>query len=289
MTDWHKGVELFRGGLMTAWRVTAGADLVPRELWELQDKLRDDDFAAMGRDARAFVARFGAVAPCLPRFVEAAGDYGFVVAAPPWLRLAAIAKAGPLPIELVATFVRDLARALAALPPSVALRSLSPNTLAITTDGAPRVLDLTLARFAPREAVTASGVVKGELRFLPPESIRGMIPDAHGDVFALAVIAYQLALGDHPFAARDATDMDFVHAMSRAQLRAGALDRLPPRLAALLHAMLAVDHVDRPWWPEVAAAIDDGVPELVWPPHRVFAEASRLAPDAAREAILYGY
>lgn len=281
------GVELYRGGLVIASRVRAGGDAVPRERWELQERLRESDLAASFADAHAFLARFPS--PCLPRLVEVPAPHAFVVAAPPWVQVSAVARGGALPPELVATYVRDLARGLGALPAEVAVRSLSPRTLAITTEGAPRVLDTTLARFAPRASVTARGVIKGELPYLSPEVARGELADARSDVFSLAVIACELVAGAHPYAMRGATPIEILHAMAAATPDGVPLDGAPPRLAELLRAMLVRDRVERPAMAEVAAALDAECGELMWPAPRVFAEVSRLAPDAAREAILYGY
>jgi serine/threonine protein kinase len=90
-----------------------------------------------------------------------------------------------------------------------------PGNVFYTSDGRTRILDFGIARAAPagtfaskasstREASTTTQFDAGELGALTPayascEMFEGQEPHPADDVFALAIVAYQLLSGRHPF------------------------------------------------------------------------------------------
>lgn len=85
---------------------------------------------------------------------------------------------------------------------SIIHSDLKPGNIFITRDGA-KVLDFGIARFAAN-AADQDNFDAGSLGALTPayaslEMILGEPPDARDDVFAAAVIAYELFSGEHPY------------------------------------------------------------------------------------------
>jgi serine/threonine-protein kinase len=140
-------------------------------------------------------------------------------------------------------------------------RDLKPENICIVSHGSDeraKVLDFGLAKFLvptdaePLMAHLTGGAVLGTPLYMAPEQLRGEDPDPSWDLWALAVIAFEMLCGSHPFAsvtfARDvrmrgsATDPRFGHLPRGFQpffARALALDRAArPESAAIFFAEL---------------------------------------------------
>lgn len=69
----------------------------------------------------------------------------------------------------------------------------------------PKVLDFGVAKFvsasAATQSMTATGVgqLVGTLRYMSPEQLRGEPAAASWDLWALAVVAYEMLVGEYPF------------------------------------------------------------------------------------------
>jgi hypothetical protein len=111
----------------------------------------------------------------------------------------------PSPGELL-----DDARALASALGSahakgLTHRDIKPENVMRGVDGRLKILDFGLARLqqggeaAPR--LTQTGAIVGTPAYMAPEQLNGGVVDARADVFALGVLLYELAAGEHPFEA----------------------------------------------------------------------------------------
>jgi serine/threonine-protein kinase len=95
------------------------------------------------------------------------------------------------------------------------------------------------------------GMVAGTLTYVAPEQIRGEGLTPAADVYALAVLAYQLLFGAPPFVAREDLALIKLHMNEAPPPPRTLCPDVDPDLAALLVAMLAKDPVNRPALPEV--------------------------------------
>src|SRR5262249_13269330 len=143
------------------------------------------------------------------------------------------------------------ARALAAAHAAgVVHRDIKPANLMVRGDGLLKVLDFGLARrLAPASAAgpapggqgTDPGIRVGTLLYMSPEQARAEAVGPASDIFALGLVLYELATGQHPFL----TDSAFstLHAIATqppvppARLR----PEVPAALGALILQMLAKD------------------------------------------------
>jgi len=117
-----------------------------------------------------------------------------------------------------------------------------------------KLLDWGMARIAGEDD-PLRGLIAGTLTYVAPEQVRGDDMTPAADVYALAVLAYQLVLGEPPFTSSN--DLDLVHKHLRDQPpRPGALwPAIPPELEATLVAMLAKQPEHRPAVLEVARVL----------------------------------
>ncbi|HSQ68425.1 MAG TPA: serine/threonine-protein kinase [Polyangiaceae bacterium] len=105
----------------------------------------------------------------------------------------------------------------------------------------PKLLDFGVARVLPRGEAKAK--LGGTVRYSSPEQLRGEEVDARSDVYAMALVLYEMLAGTGPFA--DARGAENV---ARAQLTRvpGPIKGVPAPLMALLGRALAKKPSERP-------------------------------------------
>jgi eukaryotic-like serine/threonine-protein kinase len=144
-------------------------------------------------------------------------------------------------------------------PLNVVHRDVSPQNIMVCFDGQVKLLDFGTAKCALFEDFDAHGAVHGTLPYMAPEQVSGDDVSPKSDVYAAAVIVYELFLG-RPFfgglLAEQAVDL-----LARGYEPPG-LDVLDPKLAAALKKALAV-RPDRRF--ESAAAFAQALSQAIPP------------------------
>jgi serine/threonine protein kinase/Tol biopolymer transport system component len=126
---------------------------------------------------------------------------------------------GPLPLETVLNYARQIAEALdAAHEKGIVHRDLKPGNIKITPDGTVKVLDFGLAKVGgiskPQSddsptitmAATEAGMILGTAAYMSPEQARGKAVDKRADIWAFGVVLYELFTGKRPFGGETLTD-----------------------------------------------------------------------------------
>jgi serine/threonine protein kinase len=121
-------------------------------------------------------------------------------------------RLGRIPLEEVVPFVTQIASGLeVAHGLGIIHRDLKPENIIITRDGDGRevavVMDFGLAKEraagsgagSEMEKLTATGIVLGTPEFMSPEQLRGKPLDARSDVYALALMTFEMLTGKLPF------------------------------------------------------------------------------------------
>ncbi len=160
----------------------------------------------------------------------------------------------------------QMARALsAAHGAGITHRDIKPDNIMVRDDGYVKVLDFGLARLLPSGAEDAAtvaqqttpGMIMGTVAYMSPEQARGQSASPRSDVFALGIVLYELATGQHPFSAE--TLVGYLHAITLqtppppSRLRPG----IPAALDGLILRMLRKDASQRPAAVEVAQAFQE--------------------------------
>ncbi|HEY7727744.1 MAG TPA: tetratricopeptide repeat protein [Candidatus Eisenbacteria bacterium] len=127
--------------------------------------------------------------------------------------LAALTARGPLPLLQSLEIGARVAEAIeAAHAAHLIHRDIKPSNILVTPSGAPKVVDLGLAkRFLPAgehatdatvsAGLTGTGVILGTAAYMSPEQTRGERLDPRTDVFSLGCVLYEMVTGRQPFRA----------------------------------------------------------------------------------------
>lgn len=132
--------------------------------------------------------------------------------------LAALARARPstLPVGAALRVLTEVAAAVeythrlrdpSGRPLEVVHRDITPSNVMIGFDGTTKILDFGLAKSTAQSCSTASGLVKGKLRYLAPEQVQeGAELTYRVDVFAIGLCLFEALTGRPLFDSEDPLD-----------------------------------------------------------------------------------
>src|SRR5579864_4264727 len=115
-----------------------------------------------------------------------------------------------MPVRIVASVLAGALRGLHAAheaksevgdPLEIVHRDVSPQNVLVGTDGIPRVLDFGVAKAAGRVQTTREGQLKGKLAYMAPEQITTGSVTRKTDVYAAAVVLWEMLTGRRLFRA----------------------------------------------------------------------------------------
>lgn len=96
-------------------------------------------------------------------------------------------------------------------PLDVVHRDVTPQNVFLSYDGQVKVLDFGIAKLAGSLVETQVGVIKGKVRYMAPEQLRGMAVDGRTDVFACGVMLWEAITGRRLWS--DMKDVEVVNAL----------------------------------------------------------------------------
>jgi serine/threonine protein kinase len=180
--------------------------------------------------------------------------------------LRASSPPGPLSLAETARNVVAVASALeAAHGLGVVHRDLKPDNVFLTTDGALRVLDFGVAKWARpageamlTPSLTETGAIVGTPHYMAPEQVFGE-PDVDGraDVWSLGVIAYECLAGCRPVEGDNFGQVFKAIAVGDIVPLRERAPRVPRAICMVVDRMLARSRDARPSLAEVRATFDD--------------------------------
>ena len=125
-------------------------------------------------------------------------------------------RLGHLPLADVVGLVRDIAAGLSAAHAlDIVHRDLKPENVIVRTLPTGQlqavVMDFGLAKERAAgvelQKLTATGIILGTPEFMSPEQLRGKTLDARSDIYALALVTYEMLTGALPFEGRTQQEM----------------------------------------------------------------------------------
>jgi tRNA A-37 threonylcarbamoyl transferase component Bud32 len=157
---------------------------------------------------------------------------------------------GPMAAERAARIIREIGRAVgAAHSKGVLHRDLKPENIMLELPGTAeervRLIDFGIARLEEAAGALATELTQfaGTTPYMAPEQLRGK-PCPASDVYAAAVVAFELLAGERPFSAASPVEM---YEQQRAGAKARALLRhgVPEPAARLIVKQLSFGPEDR--------------------------------------------
>ena len=117
-----------------------------------------------------------------------------------------IRKADPIPLLDKVRIMTQVAEGLKyAHRKNVIHRDVKPGNVMLLNDGNVKIMDFGISRVTTRETiVTREGYIIGTIPYMAPEQfLTGGKADKQTDIFAYAVVFYELLTGKHPFETDD--------------------------------------------------------------------------------------
>ena len=88
-------------------------------------------------------------------------------------------------------------------PLGIVHRDVSPQNILVGVDGIARVLDFGIAKAAVRLQTTRDGQLKGKLRYMAPEQLRGEPASRQIDIYSAGVVLWEALTSERLFAANN--------------------------------------------------------------------------------------
>jgi serine/threonine protein kinase len=130
-------------------------------------------------------------------------------------------------------------------PLNVVHRDVSPHNVIVTFEGQVKLLDFGIAKLTGTRTETATGIVKGKLRYMAPEQISGEHADRRLDLFAVGVMIWEAAAGQKMWPnLREAAIMNRILNDELPELTE-ANPQVNPELLRIVHKALALEPADR--------------------------------------------
>jgi serine/threonine protein kinase len=130
-------------------------------------------------------------------------------------------------------------------PLGIVHRDVTPGNILVGFDGNVKVVDFGIAKAAIKRIITDQGVLKGRVPYMAPEQCAGKPVDRRSDVFALGIVAYELATVRRLF--KGATEFLTMSAIVNAEIPKPSRFRndVPVELEQIMLKSLARDPADR--------------------------------------------
>lgn len=219
------------------------------------------------------------------------------------IRQGNVVRAAPnvpcLALERAWHYISQLLGALAAVHAlGILHRDIKAANVLIRSDKVVKLTDFGIARLPESDPKNTGGMIAGTGAYMAPEHVRGEEIDPRADLYAAAILFYEMLTGTTPFDSpeRDEARVRLAQLEEAPPPLSQRVDGIPPALDAVMAHALAKDRRHRyATAVELGEALRDALgipPGPVWTAAREFAEIARtiseplpaISPDLAEHA-----
>jgi hypothetical protein len=124
-------------------------------------------------------------------------------------------------------------------------RDIKPANILLNVNGKSVLMDFGIVKITGDISHTATGAVVGTALYMPPEVIRGEVPDARADIYSLGVTFFEMISGRPPFEADSAMSLMMMHVRDPLPNMHHLRPDVPDELIAVVSKALAKEPNDR--------------------------------------------
>lgn len=124
-------------------------------------------------------------------------------------------------------------------------RDIKPANIMLDVHGNAILMDFGIVKILGGVEHTVAGAVVGTALYMPPELIRGEVPDARTDVYSLGVVLFEMLSGHPPFEADSAMTLLMMHLQDPVPDLHKLRPTVPEALCDVVQKALSKDRADR--------------------------------------------
>lgn len=160
-----------------------------------------------------------------------------------------IYERGKLAIDDALAFIDPVLSALAAAHEiGIIHRDIKPENILISKSGRVKIADFGLARgnMLGTTMTAESSVILGSVSYLSPEQVQRGVADARSDVYAAAIVLFEMITGEKPFAGDSPIQIAYMHVNEKIPTLSSKVKGIPPALDQLVARATSANPDERP-------------------------------------------
>jgi serine/threonine-protein kinase len=160
-----------------------------------------------------------------------------------------IYERGKLTIEDALSFIDPVLSALSAAHAiGIIHRDIKPENILISKEGRVKIADFGLARgnMLGTTMTAESSVILGSVSYLSPEQVQRGVADSRSDVYATAIVLFEMITGEKPFAGDTPIQIAYMHVNEKIPLLSSKVKGVPEALDELVAKATSTNPDERP-------------------------------------------
>ena len=160
-----------------------------------------------------------------------------------------IYERGKLTVDDALSFIEPVLSALAAAHNiGIIHRDIKPENILISKEGRVKIADFGLARgnMLGTTMTAESSIILGSVSYLSPEQVQRGVADSRSDVYAAAIVLFEMITGEKPFAGDTPIQIAYMHVNEKIPLLSSKVKGVPEALESLVAKATSTNPDERP-------------------------------------------